>query len=388
MARSVLMISPQFRPDVGGYERAAERLCGAVARAGLRVVVITERRQRAWPARELSDGYEIRRLPCVYRRGVHSLTSLSAFAGFLLRHGHEFDVWHVHQYGQHAALAIALGRLLDRPVVLKLTSTAAMGIGAHLRAASSLTAALHRSVGACVAVSDETCAEALDFGIAQDRIHYIPNGVDGVRFAPPSTDVRAAARRALGFGAERVVLYVGRLSPEKNVAGLIEAWQLLAAELRGRARLVVVGDGPERDRIARAAADPRSAGTIHLAGRRDDVEIHYRAADLFVLASHLEGLSNTMIEAMASGLPVVSTRVSGSSVLVEAPASGVVVDVATPGVLADALRGLLERDDLRRELGRNARRRFEARFSLDTVAARTIELYRALTTRPAHREAA
>ena len=83
----VLMISPEFRPIVGGYERAAERLSTALVEAGIRVVVIAERRDRAWPAIEAINGYEIRRLPCSYRRHLHTITSLLSFAGFLLRHG-------------------------------------------------------------------------------------------------------------------------------------------------------------------------------------------------------------------------------------------------------------------------------------------------------------
>ena len=82
----VLMISPQFRPLVGGYERAAERLSMALAEAGMRVVVIAERRDHAWPAVECIDGYEVRRLSCWYRRKLHTITSLLSFAGFLLRH--------------------------------------------------------------------------------------------------------------------------------------------------------------------------------------------------------------------------------------------------------------------------------------------------------------
>ena len=75
----VLMISPQFRPLVGGYERAAERLSVALAEAGMRVVVIAERRDRAWPAVECIDGYEVRRLSCSYRRHLHVVTSLLSF---------------------------------------------------------------------------------------------------------------------------------------------------------------------------------------------------------------------------------------------------------------------------------------------------------------------
>src|SRR5690349_8888388 len=124
----VLAICPQFRPLVGGYERAAERLSGALAALGVGVVVIAERRDRSWPVKECIDGYVVRRLSCSYQRHRHALTSLISFAAYLLRHGGKFDVWHVHQYGFHAALAIALGKILRRPVILKLPSSGAMGI--------------------------------------------------------------------------------------------------------------------------------------------------------------------------------------------------------------------------------------------------------------------
>ena len=156
---SVLMISPQFRPILGGYERAAERVSTALARAGTRVVVVAERRDRAWPAVEPIDGYEVRRLSCLYRPHLHIVTSLLALAGFLLFHGRKFDVWHVHQYGFHAALAVALGKVLRRPVVLKLTNTAAHSFFDAPGAVGRILRFFHRRVSACLAVSEETREE-------------------------------------------------------------------------------------------------------------------------------------------------------------------------------------------------------------------------------------
>src|SRR4029453_1870559 len=169
----VLMISPQFRPLVGGYERAAERLSAALAEVGLRVVVIAERRARSWAAVERIDGYEVRRLSCSYRRHRHAVTSLLSFASFLLRYGREFDIWHVHLYGYHAALAVALGELMRRPVVLKLTSSAAMGIETALGSgiAGRILGFFHRRVSACLAGTEETRAEAICFGIPAQRIY-------------------------------------------------------------------------------------------------------------------------------------------------------------------------------------------------------------------------
>lgn len=383
-AAGVLMISPQFHPIVGGYERAAGRLSAALAAAGLRVVVIAERRDRVWPAVERVEGYDVRRLYSCYSAHFHMITSLLSFTAFLLRHGREFAVWHVHQYGVHAALAIALGRLLRRPVVLKLTSSRAMGIESAMGKGivGRIVRRLHRQAGACIATTEETAREALRFGIPSGRVHLIPNGLDGDRFRPASADDRDSARSALGLTCERLVLCVGRLSPEKNQLGLLHAWAGVPATARDGAVLAIVGDGPDAERISAAVNALALEDSVHLAGARSDVQNWYRAGDVYVISSEQEGLSNTMIEAMASGLPVISTRVSGSSILTEAPAAGVVVDVGDVGMLSRVIEALLSDETARAQLGRNARTRFESRFSIVRVAQQTMLLYDGLGKLP------
>jgi glycosyltransferase involved in cell wall biosynthesis len=377
---SVLMISPQFRPILGGYERAAERLSGSLARRGVRVVVLAERRERGWPAVEPYDGYEIRRFFCLYRRRLHRLSSVLSIGVWLLGRGRRFDVWHVHQYGVHAAMAIALGRLLRKPVVLKLTSSAAMGIGTALGTGplGAVTGALHRRVDACLAVSEETRQEAIQFGIPPERIQLLPNGVDDTQFHPPSAEERAAVRAELGITRELLLLYVGRLSEEKNPLGLLEAWARVSPLVRAKATLALVGGGPDYDAVRARADATDMAGSVHVAGKRSDVESWYRAADAYVLPSVLEGLSNTMIEALASGLPVVSTAVSGSSILAMEPEAGLIVPVGDVAGLADAIERMLADDELRSRLGENARTKFLSRFSLSVLTGETVDLYRRL----------
>ena len=374
---AVLMISPQFHPLVGGYERAAERLSVALAQRGLRIVVITERRDRRWSAVEFVDGYEIRRLSCWYRRHFHALTSLLSFAGYLLWRGRDFAVWHVHQYGLHAALAVALGRLLGRPVVLKLTNSGSMGIERAMGKglAGWILADLHRRVNACLALSEETREEAIRFGIPQQRVHLIPNGVDGRQFHPVSAEERGTAQRALGLNCQRLVLYVGRLSPEKNPLGLLDAWAAIEPDMRANTLLALVGDGPERNQVDAKVAELNLSESVYLAGQQSDMATWYQAADVYVMASHNEGLSNTMIEAMATGLPIVATRVSGSSILLELPAAGLVVDVGDMKRLAAAMALLLQDEPMRTQFGKNARQAFETHFSLDSLASCILSLY-------------
>jgi glycosyltransferase involved in cell wall biosynthesis len=385
----VLMISPQFRPIVGGYERAAERLAAGLAAVGLRVVVVTERRNREWPGMECVDGYEVQRLSCWYRRRVHTVTSLLSFARYLLRHGRDFDVWHVHQCGFHAALAVALGKVLARPVVLKLPSSGAMGIEKVLERGISgyILRRFHLGVTACLVVSEETRDEALRFGIPKERIHFIPDGLDGCQFHPVTAEERRAARSALGLDCEKLVLYVGRLSPEKNTVGLLTAWARVDPKAREGALLAIVGDGPESNLVRSSAQSLNVTGSIRLAGWRSDVAEWYRAADFYVVSSHIEGLSISMLEALASGLPVISTRVSGSTLLVEAPAAGLLVDLGNVEQLARAIETLLADDATRMRLTRNARPLFESRFSLGAFANEMISLYNSLVATERQRAA-
>jgi glycosyltransferase involved in cell wall biosynthesis len=192
----------------------------------------------------------------------------------------------------------------------------------------------------------------------------------------------------LGLVCDRLVLYVGRLSAEKNPLGLLDAWAAVGTKVREGALLAVVGDGPEFDRLRLKAQATNLAGSVHLAGARSDVATWYRAADFYVICSSNEGLSNTMIEALASGLPVISTRVSGSSILVESPPAGLVVNVGDPVSLADAMGRLLTDPSMRTRLGKNARLAFEGRFSLETLSKQMISVYEELRERNAKRASA
>lgn len=372
----VLMVSPQFRPLLGGYERAAERLSMALAARGHEVVVVAERWDRGWPAREVFDGVALRRLWCVHRPGWHTLSAALSLAGFLLRHGFRFDVIHVHQSGWALGVSAAFARLARRPVVLKLTATGADGIVRRVGAArfSGPLAALHRRVDACLATSDRGAQEAVRLGIPRERLHRIPNGVDTERFRPLASAERRALRAALGLGEETVALFVGRLSPEKNPLGLVDAWERLGPP--AEALLALAGDGSERDAVAARA---RSCGqSVRPLVSLADPLPWYQAADLFVLPSIHEGLSNSFLEALACGLPVVSTPVSGSEDVFAAADVGALVAGSDAASLAAGLGPLLRDAERRARCGAAAREVASRRFSVARVAEQIEALYRAL----------
>lgn len=227
-----------------------------------------------------------------------------------------------------------------------------------------------RFIHGYVAVSEDIAGWLREhIGIRADRVRQIYNGVDSERFSPDG------ARAALpGAATLRVVGTVGRLDPIKRFDALIE-WFASRHSERGDTRLVIVGDGPERRTLERLVADHSLSDHVWLAGNRPDVADIMRSLDVFVLPSRNEGISNTILEAMASGLPVVATDVGGNCELIERGVTGELVSSGDRAALADAIAAYLEDDDRRAQHGAAARERVLRRFSLDRMMHNYDELY-------------
>lgn len=233
-------------------------------------------------------------------------------------------------------------------------------------------------VGRYVALSGDIESYLRDrVGIAGARIERICNGVDTARFRPAAPGERLPDSPFGGAGLIRIGT-VGRLQTVKDQLNLVRAFAL--ARQMGPAgaalRLVIAGDGPLR---AALEDEIRAAGigdVVWLAGERGDVPAVMRALDLFVLPSRAEGISNTILEAMASALPVVATAVGGNAELVVAGATGALVPPADPAALARALHAYAEDVAMRHAHGLAGRRRAEADFSLDGMVDRYAAMYR------------
>jgi glycosyltransferase involved in cell wall biosynthesis len=297
---------------------------------------------------------------------------------FLVRNGLRFDVFHVHQYGYHAAVATLFAGLVGRPVILKLTSTGPEGIARRLEGlnlGSKVLARIHRRVDICVATTSAARDEAIEFGIPGNRVVVIPNGVDTGVFCPVSAVTKSLIRGSMGLGDGPVALFCGRLSPEKNVDGLLRAWREVSAAVPD-SRLVILGDGPDMARIQSIVDSGEGGGGVMLLGAQKEVLPWYQAADLFVLSSHHEGLSNSLLEAMSCGLPVVSTRVSGSTDILNAVEVGKLVDIGDMKALQKAILELIVDPARRATLSARARDYAVANFSIATVVAATEAIYR------------
>ena len=213
-------------------------------------------------------------------------------------------------------------------------------------------------------------------GVPVGRIVQIYNGVDTDRFRPASVRRIPPGDRA---GERRFVVgTVGRLQPVKDQVSLVRAFALalrMAPDVLRDARLRIVGDGPLRNDLECAIASESLTGCVDLLGARDDVDVLLREMDLFALPSIAEGISNTLLEAMATGLPAVATRVGGNADLVQDGVTGAMVAPRDPVALAQLIVAYAADEERRAREGTAARARAERVFGIDAMVKNYMTLY-------------
>lgn len=296
---------------------------------------------------------------------------------YFLRHRTEYDLIHVHVAHYEAFTAALAGKLLLKPTICKPTGTGAVGNTAAVRRSpiSILLPWGLKLVDRFVSVSQMMSQELADLGIKAGQIVMIPNGVDTDWFRSNSSDTKRSEQRPM------CLLFVGRLSYEKGPDLLIEAFRAVVARNPQAVRLVLLGEGKLRPVIEEQVRDHVLQKLVEFKGNTFDVRPYLQEADLFLLPSRSEGLSNALLEAMAYGLPVVATRVSGTVDVIQDEVNGLLVEPEDPQAIAQAVQRLLNDAGLAGRLGREARRTVEEKYSLQSVAERYIDLYRELLAR-------
>ena len=229
---------------------------------------------------------------------------------------------------------------------------------------------------AICAVSNELRQHMIAEGFPSQRVEVIPNGVEPGP-APTILD-RLHARRALGVDEDAFLVgTAARLDPVKDLTTLVDAFRLLRPRV-ARARLVIMGDGPERGRLEAAVRSAGLDGAVAFWSQRTDVRRLLPGLDVYVNCSTSEGLSVTILEAMAASLPVVATRVGGNPEVVSDGQTGILVGVRRPQELAVALETLAAAAGRRFRIGAAGRARLERHFAMDGIVDAYARKYRAL----------
>lgn len=313
-----------------------------------------------------------------------------SFAGrlftYLRAHRADYDVVHVHGFGFETFAAIAARRSTGKPLIVK-PSTAGPGTKLNVYARWSRRVAplraQWRTVDAWISISQQTRSDLLTMGVAPERILFVPNGVDTRKFRPLPRDERRLLRARLGAEEHDLVLCtVARLAPHKRVDLLIGAVRQLLESHPGL-RLWVVGHGLQQPALEGLAA---SLGQrVRFWGQLEPPEVIQRlqASDIFCLVSLWEGLPNALLEAMACGLPVLGSQVSGTADVIQHDVNGLLVPPGDEKAVVTAIERLAREPDLRDQLAAQALRTAQEKYALQRTAERLLEVYTAL----AHGEA-
>ncbi len=378
----VLMVLDGYFPTTGGggAESQVRTLALRMRQRKLAVRVVTPMlREGRLIERESVEGIPVLRIRYPAIRVLGGLIMLSRLAWLLYRERDNYSAIHAHVAKNLAAVCAVMGRMLDKPVVVKLTGMLELqhgilapdGDNLHRRL---LRWAIRRSTWV-QATSQRIRRGLLERGFDPLQVRTVPNAIDVLRFRPDA-QARSVVRAELDVPSGTIVaVYAGRLATEKGVEQLVRAWQG-ATDGRDDAVLWMIGEGELRPILERQLQQASPTGRIRLLGSRHDIERYLAAADFAVLPSLAEGLSNSLLEYMATGLPTVGTRVSGTEDLIVSGVTGELVEPGDSASLEAGLRTMLATDPVERgRQGRTARTAMVDTASIDRVVETLAGLY-------------
>jgi glycosyltransferase involved in cell wall biosynthesis len=373
---NILMLNYEFPPIGGGAANAHLRILEQYAKKGdLRVDVLTSAPRPGVVSEEFSENVTI------YRVGIHKkhlhfwrkieiiewlIRARSQYRRLLRQNDYDF----VHAFSGFPTGWLCYRTASRLPYIISLRGSDVPGPHARLQFEYKILApvfrAIWRNAVAIVACSEGLKRRALDF-MSAATIEVIPNGVELDRFFPVEGDEQSDTVR---------LLTVGRLTATKRIEMLIDAVEILHKE--GRSISVTIAGAGQLEQGLRQSVSGRDLrGVVRIAGRVDPEKMPqlYRDHDIFISASLQEGMSNAMLEAMASGLPIITTRCEGVEELITD--NGVIVEDTNAEGMAAAIRKLGDDRQAQQQMGVAARSRAE-QFTWSRVAEEYLKLYEKL----------
>ncbi|MBN2270767.1 MAG: glycosyltransferase family 4 protein [Sedimentisphaerales bacterium] len=373
---NVLMLNYEFPPIGGGAANANLHLLKEYAgKDNLRVDVLTSAAKPGFFAEEFSDNITIYKVG-LHKKSLHLWRRIEVIEWLIKARGHYRRLVRENNYDlTHAFFGFPTGYLCDRgagamPYIISLRGSDVPGSNVRLQLDYKILGPVFKRIwknaAVLVACSEGLRARALEF-LPSVSIDVIPNGVDLDKFSPAQGGVKAESIR---------LLTVGRLSATKRVEMLIEAAEILHNDGLD-VRLTIAGGGAMEGRLQQMIEQKGLGEIVEMAGRveAEQMPALYRQSDILVSATMQEGMSNAMLEAMACGLPIVTTRCEGVGELIGD--NGTVVEQGGARAIADAVRSLAENRKRYEQMTKAARTRAD-RFSWKSVAEEYLSCYNAV----------
>jgi glycosyltransferase involved in cell wall biosynthesis len=381
-ALGVVMIISDVQPWSGGAQKQAICLANELWLQGVSLSLLDMQHQlsrtagrkypKLWPDSEIHGMVTVTHLPTLRRQPAWSF--LVSFLIWAYANRKRFQIVHAHGTAL-GFIGSLVGGLLRKKVVIKIPGMAAV----QYLQGNSLPRRFRRCIlmrqpDRFVAVSSEMVHALQEIGIRPEKITLIPNGVPPMETSS-NHDRGSFKRELLGSAEVQVVLYVGRLAEVKGVDRLLTVWASMPHGVG--AILLIVGDGPLREDLEALVLRLGLQASVRFLGPQAEVSKFYGIADLFALPSRSEGMSNALLEAMATGIPSVASDVGGNREVITNDETGILVNWEDTAACANLLQALLADQHRRQTMGEAAKKRVRE-FALPRVAERYRELYQAV----------
>jgi glycosyltransferase involved in cell wall biosynthesis len=375
----ILLICDTYPPVLGGSEIEAQRVAGAMIRAGHRVQVLCSGGPPMPPQREWIDPNGSVPVSILTRRSrgrwKHFVFAFQV-AREIWRRGREYDVVYFLMQGLHVASGLAAARVLRIPTVMKISGDGIISQMQRSPMGRIELRWLRQWKVPVMLLNESMIQEAMERRFARGQLIWMPNPVEITEFRPAVSGEGAEWRTSQGIPTSaRVLIYVGRLSQEKGLVGLLKGFAL-ASRADPEAMLVLVGDGAQRPELENLARDLSLGEQIRFTGRIDVSQVPFwlRAADVFALTSPNEGFPCALVEAMSAGLASVVSGIPANLQLVDDGVHGLTVPWNDENAIGRAVARLFDDPELRGRLGQAARQRVCDNYSTERI----VERYEAL----------
>lgn len=375
----VLMVVANYPPPIlGGLEKQARELSQALSTNYVKVTVISTLANRPQKLMQKDTNVTVYRIPSFKSKIIHypfMAVSLFVIIAALKK---RIDVIHIHQHSFFGLFAILVGFLFRKSTLTKLPNIGEYGIpGIKASWFGALKIRVLKMSDGIVAMSHESGLELQSIGYPQSQVFWVTNGLK-------ITTTPIASKRTTNFQPVNVV-FVGRLTEQKGLTTLIDAWDIVIKTLQYRVILEFWGDGPQRADLEQLVRIRRLESSIIFRGTVEKVRDKLHHMDIFVLPSKVEGNSNALLEAMAAGLPCIVTRAGGGPLLMGEQAKDWLVEIGDSTELAHKLITLIQDPYERQCLGEHLKHRANQYFDIDFVAWKYVKAYRLLDHNQNHK---
>lgn len=370
----------RYKPLIGGAEKQSERLAKIYKEKGHHVHIVTTCPPGA-KVYENDDGVEITRIKGIGFGRLKILSLIHLFEIKIKELLKEYDVVHVHQAMWQAYSGVKAAKKMNKKVVVKCANSGVafdldglqksfpFGLG------KTMSKTIAESVDCFTAINDLIIDDLNRWDVGNERIQTIPNGIQLINFSEDHSQDNIKKR--LGLNNNLAILGVASFKKNKNHEFFIRSLKELDKSFKDY-QVVFLGDGALRKQMMNLCSELGLSNKVFFRGWVHNVEEYLKCADIFVLPSIAEGMSNSLLEAMNYGLPCAVSSISGNVKLIKHEENGVVFDPQDISSCVSALKQLLNDKEKRIRFGSFARKTIENGFSLDFVADSYLKLYEKL----------